>query len=150
MLVLPVAAERRRPLHVRLHFLALGADHLAHVRVHVGDEDVEPAVVVEVEHLDPHRAPRRPREHLAALLDEALAADVLVVLIVALHVQDVEIGPAVVVDVDRVASPDHDVSMRPVRCETSTKRLPPSLRYRMLRSARSGFRWPEKASSNPT
>ena len=64
----------------------------------------------------------------AALLDEALAADVLVVLVVALHVQHVEVRPAVVVDVDdaRVAGPG-EVHAAPVCCETSTKRLPPSL-----------------------
>ena len=56
-------------------------------------------------------------KQLAALLDERLAADVLVVVVVALHVQDVEVGPAVVVDVDRagVAGPA-DVSIRPVAC----------------------------------
>jgi hypothetical protein len=69
--------------------------------VHVGHEDIEAAVVVEVEHLDAHGAPRRTWEHLAALPDEPLAAGVLVILVVALHVQDVEVEPAVVVDVDR-------------------------------------------------
>ena len=105
---LAVAAEFDRPLHRRLHLArGVGADHVAHVGVHVGDEDVQAAVVVEVEDLDAHRAPRRPREDLAALLDEARAADVLVVLIVAQHVQHVQIGPAVVVHVDhaRVARP---------------------------------------------
>ena len=75
--------------------------------MHVGDEDVELAIVVEVEHLDAHRSPRRLWKQRAALLDEPLAALVLVVLVVAEHVQDVEIGPAVVVGIDnrRVARP---------------------------------------------
>ncbi len=95
-----VAAERHRPLHRRFHPLALRRDGLAHVGVHVGDEDVEAAVVVEVEDLDAHGAPRRSREHLPAPADEPRAVDVLVILIVAEHVEHVEIGPAIGIDVD--------------------------------------------------
>ncbi len=95
-----VAAERFRPRHRGLHVLVLVADDRAHVRVHVGDEDVEAPVAVHVEYLDAHRAPRRAREHLAALAHEPLALLVLVVLVVALHVEHVQIEPAVFVDVD--------------------------------------------------
>ena len=64
-----VAAERLRPLHRRTSSARAPEPIIvAHVGVHVGDEDVQPAVVVEVEHLDAHRAPGRPREDLAALL----------------------------------------------------------------------------------
>ena len=97
--------------------LALGTNRLAHVGVHVGDENVQASVVVEVEHLDAHRAPGRPREHLTALPDEALAAGVLVVLVVAEHVEHIQIGPAVVIDVNhtRVARPGQVHEAGPLR-----------------------------------
>ena len=95
------AAEqlRRAAERARLLLLASGANVLAHVRVHVGDEEIGPAVVVVVEELDPHRAPGRPREVLRGLVDERLAAGVLEIVVVPLHVEDVEIGPAVAVQV---------------------------------------------------
>src|SRR2546425_1007659 len=104
-----LAELRFRPLHARLELLAGRADVLAHVRVHVGQHDVEVTVVVVVERLDAHRSPRRPGKHGSAPLLEILAADVLVVLVVALHVEHVEIGPPVPVDVDRarIAAPAH-------------------------------------------
>ena len=49
---LPGAAKRHRPLHRGLELLLLGRDRLAHVRVHVGDEDVEPPVVIIIEQGD--------------------------------------------------------------------------------------------------
>ena len=117
MLVLPSPRNDTGHFIVDFIFSRSGPIVVAHVGVHVGDEDVQAAVVVEVEHLDAHRAPRRPREHLTALPDEALAAGVLVVLVVALHVQHVQIEPAVVVDVDRarVARPGEVDEARPLR-----------------------------------
>jgi len=75
--------------------------------VHVGNEDIQAAVVIEVEYLDTHRAPRRLWKDRAALFHEALAADVFVVLIVTEHIQQEQIRPSVFVDVDdaRVAGP---------------------------------------------
>ena len=62
-----------------------------------------------VEGLDAHRPPRRPGKHRAASFLEVFAADVLVGTVVALHVQHVEIGPAVTVHIDRarIAAPAH-------------------------------------------
>ena len=71
-----------------------------HVGVHVGDEDVHGAVVVVVEHADAHGAEGRARKQLAAAADEALPGDVLPVLVVALHVEHVEVRPAVLVEVE--------------------------------------------------
>ena len=78
-----------------------------HVGVHVGDQDVHGTVVVVVEHADAHGAERRARKQLAAAADETLPGDVLVVLVVPLHVEHVEVHPAVPVDVERmgVAAP---------------------------------------------
>src|SRR5439155_11808779 len=59
----------------------------------------------EIEDLDAHRAPRRPGKDLPALRDEAFPFDVLVVLVIALHVQHVEIDPAVFVDIDGTCVP---------------------------------------------
>ena len=96
-----IAAERLGPLNRRLLLLSFGTNHLAHVGVHVGDENVQASVVVEVEDFDAHRPPRGPWEDITALPDEALAAGILVILIVPLHVQHIQIEPAVIVDVER-------------------------------------------------
>ena len=95
------------PVHDRWVFLLVWLRPAAHIGVHVGDEQVHVAIVVEVDHLDAHRAPGRFRKALAALLLEAFAPDVLVVLIVALHREHVEVGPLVAVAIDRagVAAP---------------------------------------------
>ena len=58
-------------------------------------------------------------------LTKLLAADVLVVLVVAQHVEHVEIGPAVVVDVDDAGVAGPGEVVRPICFETSTKRLLP-------------------------
>ena len=93
---------RRSPSHLRLELLEEGSDVFAHVRMHVGQKDIHAPVVVEIEDLDPHRAPGGRGKQLPALLDELPALDVLVVLVVALHVQDVEVGPPIPVDVDGI------------------------------------------------
>ena len=95
------------PEHFAFQFFAVGADFLAHVGVHVGDVDILVTVVVEVEDLDPHRAPRGLWENLAALHYELLPAHVLIELIVALHGEHIEVGPAVLVVVEggRIAGP---------------------------------------------
>ena len=91
----------------RLVLLVIRRQHVEHVRVHVGDEEIRQAVVVEVEELDPHRAPRRSREALGRLVDEAAAAVVLEVVSVPLHVEHEHVRPAVAVHVGdaRVAAP---------------------------------------------
>ena len=72
---------------------------LAHVRVHVRDVDVQVAIVLEIERLDAHRSPRSIREQVAARSFEFSALSVEENLIVALHVEEIEICPTVVVDV---------------------------------------------------
>ena len=104
--------RRRTMLRPQLRLLQLGNVFLKrlaihHVGVHVGHEDVHGTVVVVVEHADAHGAEGRTRKQLAAAADEALPAAVLVVLVVPLHVEHVEVHPAVPVDVERmgVAAP---------------------------------------------
>ena len=67
---------------------------LAHVGVHVRDEEVKALVIVEIEDLDAHGAPGGLGKHLAAAIDEAFALVVFVVGVMALHVEDIEIKPA--------------------------------------------------------
>ena len=95
--------------YLRLGLFPLDADVLAHVGVHIGDIDIHEPVVVPVEYLDPHRAPGRLGENFRAHLDEAFAFPVLVVLVGPLHIEYVQVRPAVPVDVagSRIASPAH-------------------------------------------
>ena len=75
--------------------------------MHVGDEQVHQAIQVPIKKLDPHGAPGRFGEIGGGLLPETLALIVFVILIVALHVEHVEIGVAVLVQIAerRVAAP---------------------------------------------
>ena len=67
MLVLP--APRNDTGHFISDFnLSRSGSRLAHVGMHVGDEDVETPVVVHVEHFDAHRPPGRARKHQAVFL----------------------------------------------------------------------------------
>src|SRR5205807_937407 len=70
-----------RQMTGRLRLLERRTDLLHHVGMHIGDEDVHAPVVVEVEELDAHRTERRSWKILARLIDEALAADVLIVVL---------------------------------------------------------------------
>ena len=78
---------------------------LPHVRVHVGEIEVQAPVVLEVEDLDSHGSPRRGGKQLPALLHESPAFDVLEVLVVALHVGQIQVGPSVVVGIERTGVP---------------------------------------------
>src|SRR2546421_474378 len=75
--------------------------------MHVGDEEVEATVSVEVERLHPHRAPGGPGKVPPRGVAKPLAAFVEPEVVLPLHVEDVEVGPTVVVHVDhrRVAAP---------------------------------------------
>ena len=68
--------------------------------MHVGDEEIEPTVAVEIEDLDAHRAPGRLREVLPGCVPKPLPSLVEPEVILPLHVEDIEIRPTVLVHVD--------------------------------------------------
>ena len=70
-----------------------------HVRVHVGDEEILVTVVVEVERADSHRAVWRLRKVIERAVGEPAVAEIHEVVIVALHVQHVEIGNRIAVEI---------------------------------------------------
>src|SRR4030095_16010452 len=86
-----------------------GSSHFAlgHVRVHVRDEQIRPSVLVEIEEFDTHRAPRSLWEHAGGFIDKPLSLLVLVIVVVALHIQHVQVWKAVLIQVGtgRVATP---------------------------------------------
>ena len=92
-----------------LFFLAKRIQMFPHVRVHVGQIDVQLPVVVEVEDLDSHGSPWRRGKQLATLLDETATFNILVILIMALHVGQIQVRPSIVVGIKRagVARPTH-------------------------------------------
>ncbi len=102
-----VLKEALGVLDDRLRHFFFGTDLGGHVGVHVGEEEVEVAVVVEVEGLDAHGAPGRLWKHPRRLGGEAAALVVHVVVIVALHAGDVQVRIAVALKVDdgRVTAP---------------------------------------------
>ena len=69
--------------------------------MHAGDEDVDPAVPVEIERLHPHGTPGGLGEVLRRRIAKALSAFIEPQVTTTLHVQDVEVGKPIVVDVDR-------------------------------------------------
>src|SRR4030095_15923071 len=71
-----------------------------HVGMHVRHEQVEPPVLVVVEGFYPHGAPRGLWKQGRSLVDEPFSALVFIVMIVPLHIQDVEIGKVVFVEID--------------------------------------------------
>ena len=83
------------------------SDRQPHVGVHVHDEEVEPAVVVEVEGLGADGAPGGAAEHLLGDVGEGAVAVVAVELAAAEHVGDeqVELAVVVVVEDGHVAAP---------------------------------------------
>src|SRR5207249_2652098 len=84
-----------------------GRDVDPHVGVHAGDEEVEPTVPIEVEHLHAHPSPGRFREVVGRRVAKMLPALIEPDVIPPLHVEDVEVGKPVVVHVERrgVAAP---------------------------------------------
>jgi hypothetical protein len=76
-----------------------GPDVFNHVRVHVGDKKVQAAVVVVIEELDSHRAPGGPGEIRFSFFNERPASLVFKIVVGAHHVEEVDIGPAVLVEV---------------------------------------------------
>lgn len=69
--------------------------------MHVGDVDIHMAVIIEVKDLDPHGAPGRFGKKVSALSDKAFSLNVFVLLVVPLHIQDIKIGPTVIICVKR-------------------------------------------------
>ena len=67
--------------------------------MHVGDEQIRPSVLVVVEKLYAHRAPRCLREMCGRPVRKSLSARVFIEVIIALHVRDVEFREAVAVEV---------------------------------------------------
>ena len=121
---------------------------MAHVRVHIGDEDVLQAVVVDVEDLDPIDPQEVRGNSSRPRLTNRPAMIVLEILVVALHVEYYKSGQPSSLPSTVVASPDQKEPVKPIGPVTSAKRLFPSLWKRRLRSARSGIRCPWNASSN--
>ena len=72
---------------------------LGHVRVHVRDEQIQQSILVVIKEFYPHRAPGSLGKVCGCLLGKAFAAEVFVVMIVALHVEEVKIGKTVLVQV---------------------------------------------------
>ena len=91
-----LAAFLRQPLQI-----------LPHVHMHAGHQQVGQAVVVVIERLDPHPAPRDPRKVLARLPLETPPPLVLVIHVAPLHVQHIQVNPAIVIRVQgrRVTTP---------------------------------------------
>ena len=77
--------------------------------MHIGDIDIHEPIVVPVEYLDPHGAPGSLGEHFPAHPDEAFAFLILVVPVIPLHIEYVQVRPAVPIDVagSRISSPAH-------------------------------------------
>src|SRR5438093_13153279 len=73
-----------------------------HVRVHVGDEQIDAAIPVEVEGLHPHGAPQSPREVASRDVAKPLATLVQPEVMLPWHVENVQLGKAIVIVVDRV------------------------------------------------
>ena len=84
-----------------------GRDVDPHVGVHVGDQEVDVPVAVEVEGLDAHRTPGCLGEVFAGRVAKPFSALVEPQVVLTLHVQDVQVGQPVVVHVDHggVAAP---------------------------------------------
>ena len=96
----------RAPLLTLLFFEFQAHVHLAqprcgigHIRVHVGHEQIHQPVLVEIEKLDPHRAPRRFWKITGRFLHKPFPALIFVVMIIALHIQDVQIGKAILIQI---------------------------------------------------
>src|SRR5580700_9508558 len=87
------------PGDVGLLLLVFRARFIAHVRVHVNDEEIHKAVVVVVEKFDSHGAPRSYWEILVRFLNKLLATLVFIVVAVSLHVEEEDVGPAVAIKV---------------------------------------------------
>ena len=68
--------------------LTIGIDGLAHVRVHVGDDEIHASIVVEIKKLNSHGAPRSLWKILFSFVNELLAAFVFKIVVVALHIQN--------------------------------------------------------------
>src|SRR5205085_5159631 len=78
-----------------------------HVRMHAGDEEVEPTIAVEVEYFRPHGTPGCFRKVLRGRVAKPLPALIEPEVIPSLHVEAVEVGKAVGVHVEgrRIAAP---------------------------------------------
>ena len=81
-----------------LHFLALRPDALVHIRVHIGDEKILPPIVVVVEELNAHGTPGGLRE-VRCFFRKAQARAALKIVIRPHHIEEVEIGKAIAVEV---------------------------------------------------
>src|ERR1039458_5850981 len=67
--------------------------------MHIGDKQIQAAIVIVIEELNPHGAPGGSRKIGLSLLDKTLPALVLVVMIRAHHIQKVDVGPAVAIEI---------------------------------------------------
>src|ERR1022692_619804 len=67
--------------------------------MHIGDKQIQAAIVIVIEELNPHGAPGGSRKIGLSLLDKTLPALVLVVMIRAHHIQKVDVGPAIAIDI---------------------------------------------------
>src|SRR6202000_1093924 len=87
--------------------LRLRPNFLEHVGMHVGDEEIRPAIVVVIKENDSHGSKRRLGKVLRGLFDEFLAARIFVVVRTPHHVQKKQIRPSVAVQIGnrRVTAP---------------------------------------------
>ena len=76
-----------------------------HVRMHVGDKEIHPTIVVVVEELYPHRPPGGARKELGGAGKKPLPSVVEVHLVLPLHVGKIQVGESVLVEVGERAVP---------------------------------------------
>src|SRR5450759_5283007 len=67
--------------------------------MHIGHKQIQAAIIIVIEELNPHGAPGGFRKIGFSLLDKTLPALVLVVMTRAHHIQKVDVGPAIAIDI---------------------------------------------------
>src|SRR5260370_4006472 len=77
----------------------------SHIRMHAGDEEIEPTVPIEVERLHAHRTPGSFREVFRRRVAKMLSALIDLQMTPALHIEDVEYGKPVIVHIERRGVP---------------------------------------------
>ena len=73
-----------------------------HVCVHVCHQNIHVTIIVLVKDADAHGTPGSCRKQVTTFADESLATLIFVVFVVALHVNDVKIRPAILVEIRSV------------------------------------------------
>src|ERR1017187_48794 len=76
-----------------------------HVGMHISDNKIHQAVIVEIEEFDSHCSPGGFGKVLFGLIDEPLSSFILIIGGMSLHVQNEEVRPAIFVKIDETRVP---------------------------------------------